>query len=466
MAMDRTPNHKKRNFLSNLKDFKNFKEEKLPFVIAGVAALLILIFIIGSISLAVSRGKANKRLERQEEYTQQQNHKRWTQMAEELSAKADRQMAGGDFDGALETLRSFDGDPALYTAVKDRIETCEEAKKHLVAWEDPGQIPNLSFQLLIADSNRAFNYPDYASSISKNFVTTQEFSAMLQELYAGGYVLVDLEDVMEMQPGEDGAATYTPKTLYLPEGRKPLMLTQTNVNYNLYLVDSDGDGLADKDGGGFASKLIVDANGNLTNEMVDAEGNVVTGDFDLVPVLEKFIEENPGFSYKDARATLALTGYNGLFGYRTNNGEGKAEAKQVADALTAKGYKLAFYTYGNIPYGNSGAPEIQLDLQKWQQEVEPILGKLDTIVFAQNSDIGSRDAYAGDKFNLLYGNGFRYYIGFAEDGSAWAESYSSYVRQGRIMVSGSNMKDHAQWFASMFDATKILTDSRGDEPIK
>ena len=87
-------------------------------------------------------------------------------------------------------------------------------------------------------------------------------------------------------------------------------------------------------------------------------------------------------------------------------------------------------------------------------------------MFAQNSDIGSRDAYAGDKFNLLYGNGFRYYIGFAEDGSAWTESYSSYVRQGRIMVSGSNMKDHAQWFASMFDATKILTDSRGDEPIK
>ena len=287
------PRKKLQDFLEELKDFKNFKEEKLPLVIMAVAAILILVFIIGSISLGVSRAKANNRLERQEAYIQEENHKRWTQLAEELSAEADRMMAGGDYDGALEVLNTFDGDPAMYPAIADRIKACEEGKKTLVAWEDPNQIPNLSFQLLIADPDRAFSYKEYGPSIQRNFVTTAEFSVMLQELYSNGYILVDRDDVLEEQVGEDGSVTYVPKTLYLPEGKKPLMLTQTNVNYNLYLVDSDGDGLADKDGAGVASRLVVDANGNITCEMVDAEGNTVTGDFDLIPILEKFIAENP-----------------------------------------------------------------------------------------------------------------------------------------------------------------------------
>ena len=54
----------------------------------------------------------------------------------------------------------------------------------------------------------------------------------------------------------------------------PIVLTQVGVNYFTYIVDGDGDGLADKDGSGFASRLGLDDAGNLTNEMVDAEGNI------------------------------------------------------------------------------------------------------------------------------------------------------------------------------------------------
>ena len=48
------------------------------------------------------------------------------------------------------------------------------------------------------------------------------------------------------------------------------------------------------------------------------DGTVVTGSFDLVPLLEDFIAEHPDFSYKGARAVLAFTGYQGVLGYRTD----------------------------------------------------------------------------------------------------------------------------------------------------
>lgn len=48
------------------------------------------------------------------------------------------------------------------------------------------------------------------------------------------------------------------------------------------------------------------------------DGTVTTGDYDLVPILEKFCEQHPDFSYKGARAVLAFTGYEGILGYRTS----------------------------------------------------------------------------------------------------------------------------------------------------
>ena len=42
------------------------------------------------------------------------------------------------------------------------------------------------------------------------------------------------------------------------------------------------------------------------------------GDYDVVPRMDSFIREHPDFSYHNARGTVALTGYNGVFGYRTD----------------------------------------------------------------------------------------------------------------------------------------------------
>lgn len=451
-----------------------FKEAYLPVVIAGVALLLIIIFIIGSITRSAQKKKAEQEASIAASSSLAEEEARLARQAESLIAEADLLAASYDYQGAIDMLNTFEGDLNKHPSVYDKLVQYESALNNLVAWDAPGKVVNLSFQLLIADPPRAFNHSVYSTSFNKNFITTEEFAKILQQLYENGYVLVDLDDIITTETLEDGSVVYRSKTLYLPSGKKPLMLTQTNVNYNYYLIDSDGDKVADAGGGGFASKLLWDGT-TFTNTLVDGSGNTVTGNFDLVPILEAFIAKNPTFSYQGARAVLALTGYNGLFGYRTHSsakdifGEDAynadvAEVKTLVDALRAAGYKLACYSYENISYLDSSVTEIQADLSGWTSEVVPIIGNPEIFTYAQLTDITDEPTYSGDKYETLKNLGFRYFLGFCNDGTPWATVTDQYVRQGRILVTGANLAHHADWFTGMFDAEIVLDGARGDVP--
>lgn len=453
-----------------------FKEAYLPVVIAGAAVLLIIIFIIGSITRAVEKRNAEIQASIDASNSVAAELQQLEDEAQKLIADAEPLARQYDYLGAIEILDSFRGTLSDFPAIADKRAEYEQAQRQMVAWDDPGKVLNLSFQLLVAEAERTFSHPTYATLFNRNFITTEEFSKILLQLYENGYILVNMDDFITEETSADGKTVYSAKTLYLPEGKKPLMLTQTNVNYNIYLIDSDGDRLADKNGGGFATRMVLDENGEITCEMVDNNGQTVTGDFDLVPILNDFVDAHPDFSYKGAKATLALTGYNGLFGYRTNASakdhfgadaynEAVAGATEIAAALLADGYEFACYTYENIAYGEKGTAEIQADLELWNKEVVPILGQVDTLVYAQNSDIDSGTAaYSGDKFTLLQNNGFTKFIGFCSEGTSWVSLNGEYLRQGRLMVTGSNVAHKADWFTGIFDAATILDSSRGDVP--
>lgn len=445
-----------------------FKETYLPVIIAGMALVLILIFVIGSITRAVQKNRYEKYLNDSGNSSVSGDLEKVELESQELLQKAEEAAAGYDYQGAIDILNSFSGDLSKYTNLNDKILQYEAAIRELVAWDDPSQITHLSFQLLIADPTRAFTNETYGNSFNRNFITTVEFSKILQQLCDNNYVLVELDDFIAVETSADGKTTYAPKVLYLPKNKKPVMLTQTNVNYNYYLIDSDGDMLPDAKGCGFATKLIWDGS-NFTNEMVDASGNTITGAYDLVPILEEFIKKNPGFSYQGAKATLALTGYNGLLGYRTQTDSNISDADRqkaaqeagiVIQALRDHGYNLACYTYENASYGDHDIAGIRSDLNRWTNEVVPVLGNVDIFAYAQLSDVSGDAA----KFNTLQEAGFRYYLGFCEDGKSWATVTENFVRQGRIMVTGANLAHHKDWFSKMFDAAKILDPTRGDVP--
>ena len=451
-----------------------FKEAYLPAVIAGVALLLILIFVIGSITRAVKKHKVEKDASIAASSSVAAQEAAWQAEADKLLAQAAEQAAGYDYVGAIDTIDSFSGDISAYEDLMNKRTEYVNAQSQMTEWSDPSDVTNLSFQMLVADSARAYADEDYGSAYESNFITTTEFQKILEQLYANGYMLVSYDNFITTTTNADGTVSYTSRSLYLPSGKKPLMITQTNVNYCLYMVDGDDDGYADKDGAGFASRLVVGADGKITCEMVDAEGNTVTGAYDLVPILDAFIEAHPDFSFGGAKATLAVTGYNGLFGYRTDSDskerltaeEYNAElqgAAAIINALRADGYTFACYTYSNIGYGDEELTAIQEDLASWNSEVTPLLGQTDILVYAMNSDIGDTGAYSGDKFNALRSAGFKYFIGFCTSGDRWVNIETDYIRQGRIMVTGSNLEDNATWFSGMFDAASVLDSTRDSE---
>ena len=430
-----------------------FKETLLPLVIVGIAIIFILVFIIGSIVRGVQKNIYENKLEQAASEAHAALMAEQTKEAENILSEAKLMCAGYDYYGAAALIESFSGNIENFPALKALYDQSVEGKNTLVKWTDTNTILNLSFQMLIADPQRAFQDAKYGASYNKNFVTTEEFTKILHQLYENNYILVRLSDVYK-----DGQL----QELYLPADKKPLILTQTQVNYNTYMVDGDGDKLPDKDGDGFASKLIIDANGNITCEMVDSSGQVQTGAFDLVPILNSFVTTHPDFSYKGAKALLALTGYDGLFGYRTNtNPEEIDAAKQMAEALRKDGYELACYTYDNAAYGKLDSAQIQFDLTKWVNEVTPILGDIDTLVFAKESDISESTApYDGEKFDVLQSFGFTKYLGFCNVGEAWCSEGEGYIRFGRLLVTGANMKKYSDWFEDIFDAQSVLDTAR------
>ena len=435
-----------------------FKEAYLPTIILGFAVVLILVFIIGSLSRLGNQPGQEQQLTT--EPTEDPVLVQQKQEVANLLAQAEKLAYEYEFEQAVAVLDSFTGDKSAFPELAYKRGEYAQQASQMVSWSDPSQIVNLSFHGLIADPAKAFANQSYGTSYNKNFVTIEEFSRILEQLYANGYVLVSLDDIFSVETDGSGNTTCEAKSLQLPLGRKPLVITQTNLNYYTYMDNS-----------GFASRLVIDENGKLTCEMVDAEGNTVTGDYDLVPILESFIAQHPDFSYKGARAVLSVTGYDGIFGYRTNPSvktskgeayynEQVADAKKLVEALREGGYEIACYTYNNVAYGKVSNQEIQYDLNAWVQEVTPILGETDILVFAQNSDIG---AYSGSKFNTLQNAGFRRYLDFGS-GRSGAQVGENFISFQRLMVTGSAMAHSSTSFTGLFNATEILDSQRGSVP--
>ena len=435
------------------------KEDYLPVGIAGVALLLCLIFIIGSVVRNIDRN--NEKLQNEILASEQAASEaiRLQEEAEYLLEQAAIKASGYDYQGAIELLDSFSGDMNNFTQILSDRGKYSQLLSTVVEITNYGQLPNLSFNVLIADPARAFKDEKYASAYNQNFVTVDEFSKILDQLYANGYVLVNFDSFVEKTTDAAGNVSYATKPIYLPSDKKPFMLTETLVNYFGYMIDSDNDGKADAKGGGFASKMIV-KDGEITCEMVDAEGNTIYGAYDLVPILNEFIEEHPDFAYRGARATLAVTGKEGIFGHRINKGDSAAvaAATELVQELRSQGYLIACNTYENLNYDKNKATDIQADLKSWTDEITPVLGDVDILVFARGSDISD---YTGPKFNVLYSSGFRFFISSATKGIPSTEVNRTYIRQYRIMVTGSLMVNSPSTLSNYFKVADVISGERG-----
>ena len=434
------------------------KEDYLPLGICALTVMLCLVFIIGGV---VRNVKNNDEREKNELAASEQAASeavRQQEEAKEIGDQAKILAAGYDFESAIALIDTFTGNlgefPELLTARSEYA----QMQSQMVEISDFSKIPNLSFHVLIADSATAFNSDPYGPKYLQNFVTIDEFSKILEQLYENGYVLVNFDDFIEEIPDSSGRVTFQTKSIKLPNGKKPIMITETLVNYFPYMVDGDDDGQPDKDGDGFACKLVV-KDGKITAKRINSMGETVYGDYDLVPILNSFIEEHPDFSYRGAKATLAVTGSDGIFGYRLKNAsEDEINAcKELVQALRDDGYLLACNSFQNISYATINATDIQADLEKWTNQIVPVIGDVDILVYALGSDISD---YNGSKYNVMANAGFKYFISNTTSVTPTLDVSVDFVRQYRIMITGSLMVNSPDLLAPYFTVSHILSNDR------
>ena len=436
-----------------------FKEVYLPPIIVCISLILVITFLIGSVSNAIKL----RQIENEKEQMQLNESLSAAAQAEQENQKilqqAEKLAAGYNYEDAITLLDSV-GDLTEHQDLQAKRSEYVNAMSSLIEYKDPTMIPNLSFHVLIHDMSKAIQSKDFGGNYNKNFVTTGEFTKILENLYRNGYVLVDFESFVGAKTDINGNAQFEAVPIHLPADKKPVMITETMVNYFDYMIDLNDDDLPDYSG--FPSKLVLDANGDIKAEYVDANGQTNVGNYDLVPILEDFIESHPDFSYRGARAILAVTGHEGVFGYRINSAvvanKGNdywenqvAGAKEITNALREKGYTIACYTYKNDAYAGWSVAQISADLQSWQTQITSVIGNVDTFVFAKMSNISD---YNGAAFQTMYQSGFRYFISNGE--SPMTQVNPTYIRQNRLMVTGETMQHYSSRFTGLFDCAAIL----------
>ncbi len=348
---------------------------------------------------------------------------------------ADRLAAGYDYDAAIQLLSQseYAADPKAAEAIAGY-----EATKSTLVRADISEVTHVFFHTLIMDTSKAFDGDSRQDGYNQMMTTKDEFLRILQSMYERGYVLVRIHDMAHEEIDENGNAVFVEGDIMLPEGKKPFVMSQDDVCYYEYM-----------EGDGFASRLVIGEDGKPTCEMDLEDGTTVTGSYDLIPLLEDFIQEHPDFSYKGARAIIAFTGYNGVMGYRTdaayegvnpNLEQDRETVRQLAQCLRDNGWELASHSWGHRNLGAITYEEFVTDTDKWEDQVESLIGPTDIILYPFGAEIGDWHPYTMDneRFAYLHEKGFRYFCN-VDSRQYWVQLGEDHMRQGRRNLDGYRM---------------------------
>ena len=382
--------------------------------------------------------------------------------------QAERMAVQYDYDGAINLLKSqpdYETNEELKTAVSGY-----EATKATCVEYPLEQITHVFYHTLIKDASKAFDGDSDEGGYNQYMTTIDEFNKITQIMYEKGYVLVSPHDMATVN--EDG--TMSRGKILLPPGKIPFVLSQDDVSYYHYM-----------NGDGFASKLVLNKEGEVKCQYIEDDGSVSVGDYDMVPLLDTFIKEHPDFSYHGRKGILAMTGYNGVLGYRTDIAYKTREklqtdqqefldanpdfdyekevkqAKKVAKVMRENGWEFASHTWGHRNVSELSAEELQVDDQRWKENVEPILGKTDMIIFAFGADIGDWQGYSADnpKFAYYKSQGYNYYCN-VDSNQYWVQITDNYFRQGRRNLDGYRMYYNPEMLSDLFDVSAVWDASR------
>lgn len=343
---------------------------------------------------------------------------------------------------ADQALLSVPDDPEL----KDLSDKAQEALDNPVPYDGP--IYHIFFHSLIVYPELCFTGDAMSQGYNKWMTTVTEFKAILSQLYDRSYVLIDIEDLFSY----DQSGKMVRNDLYLPEGEKPLILSIDNVSYEDYRVND-----------GFARRLVLDGSGNVATLVKTPQGDeIVTRDGDAMPILDDFIKECPDFSMDNAKGIIALDGYTGILGYRTNRTnpdweQEKEKALRVVDRLKETGWKFACHSYSHTRKFSDKSISLESlknDTDKWEKEVADITGPTPIYV----TPFGIEFAPDDSRLQYLVSEGYTIFcnVGYR----AYYDLRSNYVFMERIDIDGYKMNYSRKALEPLIDIDTVYDPAR------
>ena len=342
------------------------------------------------------------------------------------------------------------------------LKTSIEAK---VTWVSTTTVDHLFTHCLVAYPELGFSSSD--SSYDADCITPLEFKRILEQLYANNYVLVDIGDLIEVV-AEDGQWKKVKKaTVRVPQGKKPFVFSIDDVVYD-----------SKKTGRGMVDKIVVGPDnriGTVTNGDVDENGKpIIRYDLEVFPILESFIQEHPDFSIDGARGTLALTGFDGILGYRTQEGSPNRESEIVECKKVIAEMKRQGWTFGSHSMNHARMPNIsdenfRKEINEWVDQVGSLVGEFVAYYYpygnyaispGDGNDAGSKTMPTnvkeyGEKHKVLLDAGFLIFNGTG------STPYYQVIKGGhglymdRRALDGYSLRNRSGKYKDLFDCKSV-----------
>lgn len=309
--------------------------------------------------------------------------------------------------------------------------------------EYDGVVPHIFFHCLIAFPEIAYS-KGINGALDTDCVTVSEFKRCLDALYQNNYILIDVNSIFEVVE-ENGKEVVKDKKVMIPAGKTPIVLSIDDMVYD-----------PNKMGWGMVDKIILDADGNFATYTKHKSGEeVVSYDNEVIPILDGFIKKHPDFSLNGAKATLALTGFAGILGYRIDsrspNRDQEIEAvKPIVARLKETGWTFASHGYGHKHSKDVSYSLFANDTLNWKNVIEPVTGPTRIYIYPYGQTVPRSDP----KYRLMLDYGFKVMCGVNTE-PIW-KNYGSSVFMGRQCIDGYSLRNYKTSLAPYFNIDDII----------
>ena len=364
--------------------------------------------------------------------------------SEGISYKVNTYLCKFDIDGAREYIESLSaklGDSDFITNEKNRIEAYYTEQTDLVTFNGP--VEHLFTHCLIAYPELCYSSPSMTASLDEDCITPSEFTKILNALYEKDYILIDIN--MLINETENGVEIAEIK---IPKGKTPFVFSVDDVTYDSRKMHT-----------GMVDKLIVDDDGRVCTYTKHEDGTeVISYENECFPIIDEFVRQHPDFTFQGARGTICNTGFDGVFGYRTqadpkedvDPDTEKEQAILVAGALRDEGWTFASHSYGHAQMSECSLDYIKEDTDKWIAEVTPIIGETKIMVWPYGAFIREGEAH-----EYLYDSGFKLFCGVGIDPYVAKEPDGLGIFMDRKALDGYSLRNRRDKYMYLFDTEEV-----------